>query len=73
MEQTVQIPIKKLANLLRNNWKLYALEYGGVDNWNWYDRALSEQDDDGDDWWDIQDMDDIELIKRYGYEIADNS
>ena len=73
MEQTVQIPIEKLANLLRNSWKLYALEYGGVDNWDWYDRALSEQDDDGDDWWDIQDMDDIELIKRYGYEIADNS
>lgn len=73
MEQTIQISIKKLANLLRNSWKLYALEYGGVDNWEWYDRALSEQDDDGDDWWDIQDMDDIELIKRYGYEIADNS
>ena len=73
MEQTVQIPIKKLANLLRNSWKLYALEYGGVDNWTWYDRALSEQDDDGDDWRNIQDMDDIELIKRYGYEIVDNS
>ena len=73
MEQTVQIPIEKLANLLRNSWKLYALEYGGVDNWDWYDRALSEQDDDGDDWWDIQDIDDIELIKRYGYEIIDNS
>lgn len=73
MEQTIQIPIKELADLLRRSWKLYALEYGGVDNWDWYDRALSEQDDDGDDWWDIQDMDDIELIKRYGYEIADNS
>ena len=73
MEQTIQIPIKELADLLRRSWKLYALKYGGVDNWDWYGRALSEQDDDGDDWWDIQDMDDIELIKRYGYEIADNS
>lgn len=72
MEQTIQIPIKELADLLRRSWKLYALECGGVDNWSYYGEALSEKDDDGDDWWDIQDMNDIELIKRYGYEIADN-
>ena len=72
MEQTIQIPIKELADLLRRSWKLYTLECEGVDNWSYYGEALSEKDDDGDDWWDIQDMDDIKLIKSYGYEITDN-
>lgn len=73
MEPIVQVPINKLANLLRRSWKLYALEYGGVDNWSYYEEVLSEKDDDGDDWWDIQDMDDVKLIKSYGYEIINNS
>lgn len=73
MEPTVQIPIKKLASLLRNSWKLHALECGGVDNWDWYGESLSEKDDDDKDWRDIQDMDDIELLKSYGYEVVNNS
>lgn len=73
MGPIVQVPIEKFANLLRRSWKLYALECGGVDNWSYYGEALSEKDDDGDDWWDIQDMDDVKLIKSYGYEIINNS
>ena len=73
MELTVQIPVKKLASLLRNSWKLHALECGGVDNWDWYGESLSEKDNDGQDWWDIQDMDDIELLKSYGYEVVNHT
>jgi hypothetical protein len=52
---------------------LHALECGGVDNWDWYGESLSEKDDDGQDWWDIQDVDDIELLKSYGYEVINHT
>lgn len=35
---------KELANLLRASIKLNCLEAGGVDNWTWYDEALSDYD-----------------------------
>ena len=73
MDIILRIPIKTLAELIRNDWKLSALEAAGVDNWSWYGEALSEKDDDGLDWWDIQDMDDVELVKSYGYEVIDNT
>jgi len=33
---------QKLAELLRAKEKLNALENGGVDNWEWYDKSLEE-------------------------------
>lgn len=36
----------ELAELLRDRWKLRCLEMAGVDNWTWYDHALSEYFDD---------------------------
>lgn len=35
---------EELADLLRASNKLSCLEAGGVDNWTWYDEALSDYD-----------------------------
>ena len=35
---------EELADLLRASSKLSCLEAGGVDNWTWYDEALSDYD-----------------------------
>lgn len=40
---------EELADLLRASSKLSCLETGGVDNWTWYDEALSDYDSDLDD------------------------
>lgn len=40
---------EELADLLRASSKLSCLEAGGVDNWIWYDEALSDYDSDLDD------------------------
>lgn len=40
---------EELADLLRASSKLSCLEDGGVDNWTWYDEALSDYDSDLDD------------------------
>lgn len=40
---------EELADLLRASNKLSCLEAGGVDNWIWYDEALSDYDNDLDD------------------------
>lgn len=40
---------EELADLLRASNKLSCLEAGGVDNWTWYDEALSDYDSDLDD------------------------
>lgn len=36
----------ELAELLRDRWKLRCLEMAGVDNWIWYDRAMSDYEAD---------------------------
>jgi len=33
---------EELADLIRDSIKLSYLEAGGVDNWTWYDEALTE-------------------------------
>ena len=40
---------EELADLLRASSKLSCLEARGVDNWTWYDEALSDYDSDLDD------------------------
>ena len=54
----------EFASLLRDSNKLYRLECGGVDNWVGYAESLySEEDYD-----EIQNMPDDNLIDFYGYE-----
>ena len=36
----------ELAELLRDRWKLRCLEMAGVDNWTWYDQAMSDYEAD---------------------------
>lgn len=48
---------EELAHLLRARYKLSCLEAGGVDNWIWYDEALSDYCD--------EDLDDDILTKEY--------
>lgn len=59
----VQVEEKRLAEFLREEWKLNALEAGGVDNWDGYDYSLSQ--DEGDTWRDVEDMSDEKIIKDY--------
>ena len=62
--QAIIIPKNEFANLLRDSDKLYRLECGGVDNWVGYSESLySEEDYD-----EIQDMSDDDLLDFYGYE-----
>ena len=42
------IPKEELASLLRDSYKLHCLENTGVDNWDFYDAALSSSDVYGD-------------------------
>ncbi len=60
----VQVEESRLAELLREEWKLQALEAGGVDNWEWYDESLFHPDE-GKTLNDIEDMSDEEIIKNY--------
>lgn len=60
----IQVAESRLAELLREEWKLQALEAGGVDNWEWYDESLFHPDG-GKTLNDIEDMSDEEIIKNY--------
>ena len=64
------VPKDELKDLLYDSLKLQALEYGGVDNWDWYresvrdfidaakaDYNVPEDDDD----FDISDMADVDV------------
>lgn len=59
----IQVDEHRLAELLRKEWKLWALEVGGVDNWEWYDYSLFP--DKGNTLNDIEDMSDEKIIKDY--------
>ena len=48
---------EELADLIRASIKLGYLEAGGVDNWTWYDEALTEYNED--------DLDDDTLTNEY--------
>ena len=62
--KVVIIPKNELASLLRDSDKLHRLECGGVDNWDWYDESLNNDDPSYEK---IQDMSDDDLIGFYGY------
>lgn len=59
----VQVEESRLAELLREEWKLLALEAGGVDNWDGYDYSLFPED--YETLRDIEDTPDEKLIKDY--------
>lgn len=44
IDDTVNIPETEYRELLDRSEKLAALEAGGVDNWEWYDEAMSSLD-----------------------------
>ena len=62
--QAIIIPKNEFANLVRDSDKLYRLECGGVDNWVGYDESLYSEED----YEEIQDMSDDDLLDFYGYE-----
>jgi hypothetical protein len=45
MAEPVQINQERYEYLIRRDAVLSALEAGGVDNWEWYDEALSNVQD----------------------------
>ena len=59
----IQVDEHRLAELLRKEWKLWTLEVGGVDNWEWYDYSLFPDKDNTLN--DIEDMSDEKIIKDY--------
>ena len=63
----VRISVAQLANLLRNNHELNALENWGVDNWIGYGDHHSE-DNDWEDWDDISNED---VVTMNGFTIRD--
>lgn len=62
--EAIIIPKNEFASLLRDSDKLSRLECGGVDNWDWYDESLNNEDPSYEK---IQDMSDDDLIDFYGY------
>lgn len=63
--EAVIIPKNEFASLLRDSDKLRRLEYGGVDNWEWYSESLYSDEDSF--YEEIQDMSDDDLIDFCGY------
>lgn len=60
----IQVEESRLAELLREEWKLQALEADGVDNWEWYDESLFHPDK-GKTLNDIENMSDREIIEEF--------
>ena len=62
--KAIIIPKNEFADLLRDSDKLNRLKCGGVDNWDWYDESLNNDDPSYEK---IQDMSNDDLIDFYGY------
>jgi hypothetical protein len=45
MEDTITISVERYNELIRSEKILNALYAGGVDNWEWYEEALENMDD----------------------------
>ena len=45
MEDTITISVERYNELIRSENILNALYAGGVDNWEWYEEALENMDD----------------------------
>ena len=70
MERYVKISVKEFKKLLEAEATLAALEYAGVDNWEWYGEAFSNYlDFDGkyEDWDDFieGEFNDEDIMKHY--------
>lgn len=63
--EAIIIPKNEFASLLRDSDKLYRLECGGVDNWEWYGESLNDYEDPP--YEKIQDMSNDDLLNFYGY------
>lgn len=63
----VRISVAQLANLLRNNHELNALENWGVDNWIGYGDHHSEDND----WEDWDDLSDEDVVTMNDFDILD--
>ena len=63
--EAIIIPKNEFASLLRDSDRLRRLEYGGIDNWEWYGESLNAETDPS--YKEIQDMSDDDLIDFCGY------
>ena len=61
----VRIRVQRLAELLRSETELLALQAGGVDNWDWYGDCFTEEVEE------LLDADDEDLVKSEGFTIQD--
>jgi hypothetical protein len=61
----VRISVPRLAELLRSEAELLALQAGGVDNWDWYGDCFTEEVEE------LLEADNEDLIKSEGFTIQD--
>ena len=61
----VRVSVPRLAELLRNEAELLALQAGGVDNWDWYGDCFTEEVEE------LLEADNEDLIKSEGFTIQD--
>ena len=61
----VRIRVQRLAELLRSETELLALQAGGVDNWDWYGDCFTEEVEE------LLDANDEDLVKSEGFTIQD--
>ena len=61
----VRVRVQRLAELLRSETELLALQAGGVDNWDWYGDCFTEGVEE------LLDADDEDLVKSEGFTIQD--
>lgn len=61
----VRIRVQRLAELLRSETELLALQAGGVDNWDWYGDCFTDEIEE------LLEADDEDLVKSEGFTIQD--
>jgi len=61
----VRVSVPRLAELLRSEAELLALQAGGVDNWDWYGECFTEDVEE------LLEADNEDLIKSEGFTIQD--
>ena len=61
----VRVRVQRLAELLRSETELLALQAGGVDNWDWYGDCFTEEVEE------LLDAGDEDLVKSEGFTVRD--
>ncbi len=61
----VRVSVPRLAELLRSETELLALQAGGVDNWDWYGECFTEEVEE------LLEANDEDLVKSEGFTIQD--